>query len=77
MTSSEVSMDQHKEEVLGGERFQFCESWSCFLDGLDYERIREGEAVLKQLLGVEDLVLERMKTACGSIVSNEFVFTKT
>src|SRR5947209_7861435 len=56
MASSEVLMDQHKQEVLSGERFQFGENWSHFLDVLNEGRIKEAESSLKQMLGVEDLI---------------------
>jgi 2-polyprenyl-3-methyl-5-hydroxy-6-metoxy-1,4-benzoquinol methylase len=45
----------HAKEIAQGERFEFGENWSRFLDVLDDERIFEAEKSLKQMLEVEDL----------------------
>lgn len=46
---------QHKQEVLEGERFEFGKNWSNFLGLLNDERILQAENSLKEMLEVEDL----------------------
>lgn len=45
----------HASEVALGERFEFGENWSRFLDVLDDDRIRQAEASLCNMLGMESL----------------------
>jgi 2-polyprenyl-3-methyl-5-hydroxy-6-metoxy-1,4-benzoquinol methylase len=46
---------QHSEEVEKGERFEFGQNWSRFLDLLDEERILKAEESLREMLEVENL----------------------
>lgn len=46
---------QHETEVKKGERFEFGENWSNFLELLDDERICKAEESLKDMLEVESL----------------------
>ena len=46
---------EHAKEVARGERFEFGENWSRFLEVLNDERISEAEKSLKDMLEVEDL----------------------
>lgn len=47
--------ENHKEQVAAGERFEFGENWSRFLQVLDDDRIHEAKNSLKLMLGVESL----------------------
>ena len=42
-------------EVAGGQRFEFGENWSRFLEVLDDDRIAEAQASLREMLGRDDL----------------------
>ncbi len=46
---------QHQQEVLDGERFEFGRNWSNFLQLLNDERILQAENSLREMLEVEDL----------------------
>ena len=46
----------HSREVAGGERFEFGENWSRFLEVLDEHRIRTAESSLSQMLEMDSLV---------------------
>ena len=46
---------QHANEVLNGERFEFGKNWSAFLTLLNEERILKAEESLREMLEVEDL----------------------
>jgi 2-polyprenyl-6-hydroxyphenyl methylase/3-demethylubiquinone-9 3-methyltransferase len=46
---------QHAREVAAGQRFEFGKNWAAFLRTLDDERIRNSEAALCRMLGVESL----------------------
>ena len=48
-------MSAHAIEVGRGERFEFGENWSRFLEVLDEERIRKAEESLRAMLEVESL----------------------
>lgn len=48
-------MSAHAIEVGRGERFEFGENWSRFLEVLDEERIRKAEESLREMLEVESL----------------------
>lgn len=45
----------HASEIALGERFEFGENWSCFLDVLDDDRIRQAEDSLRKMLDTESL----------------------
>ncbi len=47
--------EQHKQEVLQGERFEFGRNWSNFLRLLNDERILQAEDSLRKMLEVENL----------------------
>lgn len=47
--------EQHANEILKGERFEFGKNWSAFLSTLDEERIAKAEKSLKEMLEVESL----------------------
>jgi len=49
-------MKQHELEVEQGQRFQFGENWSFFLNVLNAERINVAQQSLKDMLGVDDLI---------------------
>src|SRR5437773_11611755 len=55
MGLSEASINQHKLEILSGERFQFGENWKRFLGALTEQQIQAAEKSLKDMLGVKDL----------------------
>jgi hypothetical protein len=46
---------RHDVASAEGDRFEFGESWSCFLAALDDERIVRAEKSLREMLGVESL----------------------
>jgi len=48
-------MTSHSQEIALGERFEFGENWSRFLQLLDETRIQEAEDSLKTMLEVSDL----------------------
>jgi 2-polyprenyl-3-methyl-5-hydroxy-6-metoxy-1,4-benzoquinol methylase len=57
MKTDDIAMqiEQHKQEVAAGERFEFGKNWAAFLRVLDVARIEEAERSLKEMLGVERL----------------------
>lgn len=48
-------LNEHAVETARGERFEFGKNWSRFLELLDDTRIKEAEASLQQMLGVNSL----------------------
>lgn len=48
-------MSEHASEVLRGERFEFGENWTRFLEVLDEGRIGRAEESLQQMLGLQQL----------------------
>src|SRR5437667_9803694 len=55
MGLSEASINQHKLEILSGERFQVGENWKRLLGALTEQQIQAAEKSLKDMLGVKDL----------------------
>ncbi len=55
MPSSAMTETEHAREVRSGERFEFGENWSRFLELLDDERVRRAEESLREMLEVSDL----------------------
>lgn len=55
MSSSPYTPQSHAEETSRGERFSFGKNWDHFLARLSEKRIRQAEASLLNLLGVERL----------------------
>ena len=51
--------DSHAGEVAAGERFEFGENWTRFLDLLNEDRIRQAEASLRTYLGRQSLESSR------------------
>ena len=54
-TASETDWKQHSVEVAQGQRFEFGQNWSRFLNVLNEERILEAENSIKSLLEVTTL----------------------
>jgi len=52
-------VDPFQAEVASGRRFEFGKNWADFLTVLDEDRIREAEASLRSMLGVESLAGSR------------------
>lgn len=50
-----MEQKSHREQVNSGERFEFGENWSRFLNVLDDERIEEAKKSLVGMLGTESL----------------------
>lgn len=48
-------MSAHAQELARGERFEFGQNWSRFLEILDDQRIAQAESSLRSMLGVSDL----------------------
>lgn len=46
---------RYRQEVAGGERFEFGKNWQSFLEVLDEQRLAEAESSLRRLLRVESL----------------------
>src|SRR5215210_797758 len=46
---------EHRGEVDRGERFEFGDNWSAFLDVLDEKRVVEAERSLQGMLGMTEL----------------------
>ncbi|HJQ54927.1 MAG TPA: class I SAM-dependent methyltransferase [Gemmatimonadaceae bacterium] len=58
MTSNTLA-ESYEAEVSRGQRFEFGENWSRFLEQLDETRVLEAENSLRQILGVSDLAGKR------------------
>ncbi len=57
----------HAEEIASGQRFEFGQNWSRFLEGLTEERIARAEASLTRMLDLPDLAGRRfLDIGCGS-----------
>lgn len=56
-------VDNHKTEILNGERFEFGANWSRFISVLNDERIARAEKSLCEFLGVVNLTGKRFLDA--------------
>lgn len=50
-----MTVEEFRAEVKSGQRFEFGKNWKAFLSTLDENRIKQAEASLKKILGVETL----------------------
>jgi SAM-dependent methyltransferase len=57
---------QHAEEIVTGQRFEFGENWRLFLEGLTDTRIRKAEQTLQAMLGSSLAGVSFVDVGCGS-----------
>ena len=69
-TRAQSSAEEHRREVLSGERFQFGRNWRKFLRQVDESRIQASEDALLTALGAPDLSGRAfLDIGCGSGLS--------